>query len=155
VTDIHPRKAPSRGRQLSLIGIWLFPYILAAAGYTLGYAYESAAVLRSPVFEWPIPQGVYGWLLLMVLLAGAWLVAEFISVTNRETVVLALQWDAAVSSLTGIVFTGLAGWYLGVGELQWWLVVPWIASVLDALTSSWLGINNAAQKPFLSQRGTM
>jgi len=54
-----------------------------------------------------------------------------------------------------MIFTGITGWYLGTVGLQWWLVVPWIASILDACISAWLGINNAAQKPFLSQRGTM
>ncbi len=40
-------------------------------------------------------------------------------------------------------------------HLQWWFVVPWAGAVIVSITSGWLGINNAAQKPFLSQRGTM
>ncbi len=149
------QQRPEGRQQLRLIGLWLFPYLLAASAYGLSFTMASAGALRSEVFVWPIDGNVYGWLLLMVLLSGAWLVVEFITVTNRETVVLALQSDAVISALTAMIFTGMAGWHLGTVGLQWWLVVPWIASILDACISAWLGINNAAQKPFLSQRGSM
>jgi hypothetical protein len=120
----------------------------------LAVFYEPAAPLRTPVLSWPVPQAVYGWLLLLVLLAAGWLFAEFVSVTSRETVVLALQLDAMLSTATALAFTGLAGWFVGKSTLEWWFVVPWGATIVDALAAGWLGINNAAQKPFLSQRGT-
>ncbi|MFW6027850.1 MAG: hypothetical protein ACOC91_03495, partial [bacterium] len=66
-----------------------------------------------------------------------------------------LQWDTVVSTFTAITFSVAAGWFIGAGKLEWWFVVPWIASMIDAFTAGWLGINNAAQKPFLSQRGIM
>jgi hypothetical protein len=144
----------SSTRHLSLIGIWSFPYVLALAAYLAGVFMPSAASLRSPVLVWPVPEALYGWLLLMVILSVAWLIAEFISVTNRDTIVIALQWDAVISLLTAVIFTGMGGWFLGTGSLEWWIVVPWIASTVDAITAAWLGINNAAQKPFLGQRGT-
>jgi hypothetical protein len=146
-------RAPKQ--RLRLLSLWLFPYLLAAGAYGLGFIVESAVALRSPVFTWPIHADIYGWLLLMVLLSGAWLIGEFVTVTNRETIVVALQSDAVVSALTAMAFTGVAGWQIGTSGLQWWLVVPWVASVLDAMISAWLGINNAAQKPFLSHRGSM
>lgn len=155
MTDAITSPARSPKHRLRFFSLWLFPYLLAAGAYSLSFALESAVSLRSPVLTWPIDAEIYGWLLLMVLLSGAWLIGEFVTVTNRETVVVALQSDAVVSALTGMVFTGLAGWQIGTSGLQWWLVVPWIASILDAIISAWLGINNAAQKPFLSQRGTM
>jgi len=43
---------------------------------------------------------------------------------------------------------------IGTDHLAWWFIVPWIATIIDALTAAWLGINNAAQKPFLSKKGT-
>lgn len=134
--------------------IWLFPYVLAGVGYLLGSTYSGAASLRTPVFDMPPPAELYGWLLLMVLASVAWLVGEFISVTSRETVVSALQMDAVFSSLTAIIFTGFAGYFIGIGTLEWWFVVPWFASVIDAVTAAMLSVNNAAQKPFLSKRGT-
>ncbi|HXF55489.1 MAG TPA: hypothetical protein VNK52_15350 [Hyphomicrobiaceae bacterium] len=145
----------SAGRKSAIVGIWIFPYLLAGLAYGLAVFFEPAAALRAPVLVWPVPEAVYGWLLLLVLLAGGWLFAELISVTNRETVVLALQLDAVLSTTTAVLFTGLAGWFLGKGTLEWWFVVPWGATIFDALAAGWLAINNAAQKPFLSQRGTI
>ena len=91
----------------------------------------------------------------MVVLSVIWLVAEFVTVTNRETIVRSLQWDAALSAITAAVFSSIGGWMIAGDHLQWWFVVPWAGAVIDSITSGWLGINNAAQKPFLSQRGTM
>ena len=145
----------SGGRKTAILGLWMFPYLLAAGAYFGGLVYEPAKILREQVLVWPIPQAVYGWLLLLVLLSAVWLVGEFFSVTSRETVVAALQWDAVISSLTAILFTGWAGWFIGTDTLEWWFIVPWGASVVDALTAAWLSINNAAQKPFLSKRGTI
>jgi len=144
----------SPARRLAIVVIWLFPYLLAAAAYFSGDVYEPAAALRAPVsFDQPVPPNVYGALLVLVLIAGAWLIGEFLSVTSRETVVMALQFDAVFSSATAILFTGAAGWLIGKDELEWWFIVPWFATVIDALTASWLGINNAAQKPFLGRQG--
>lgn len=151
----QPKTGMSGGRKTAILGLWMFPYLLAAVAYFGGVVYEPAMVLREQVLVWPIPQAVYGWLLLLVLLSAVWLVGEFFSVTSRETVVAALQWDAVISSLTAIIFTGWAGWFIGTDTLEWWFIVPWGASVIDALTAAWLSINNAAQKPFLSKRGTI
>ena len=144
----------SAARRAAIVIIWLFPYLLAAGAYFSGSIYEPAIALRTPVLQWPVPEGVYGALLVLVLIAIAWLIGEFFSVTSRETVVAALQLDSVFSTATAILFTGAAGWLIGIGRLEWWFVVPWIATIIDALTAGWLGINNAAQKPFMSQKGT-
>jgi len=144
----------SIGRHVFIVTIWLFPYLLAAGAYLAAEFYAPAAALKSSALKLPIPQAVYGWLLLMVLIAVTWLISEFISVTSRETIVTALQLDAAFSAITAILFTGAAGWMIGTDRLAWWFIVPWIATIIDALTAAWLGINNAAQKPFLSKKGT-
>jgi hypothetical protein len=150
----QPATKMSGGRKTALFGLWMFPYLLAAGAYFGGHLYEPAKVLREQVLVWPIPQAVYGWLLLLVLLSAVWLVGEFFSVTSRETIVAALQWDAVISSLTAIIFTGWGGWFIGTETLEWWFIVPWGAAIIDALTAAWLTINNAAQKPFMSSKGT-
>ena len=150
----QPTTRMSSGRKTALLGLWMFPYLLAAGAYFGGHLYEPAKVLREQVLVWPIPQVVYGWLLLLVLLSAVWLVGEFFSVTSRETIVAALQWDAVISSLTAIIFTGWGGWFIGTETLEWWFIVPWGAAIIDALTAAWLTINNAAQKPFMSSKGT-
>ena len=109
----QPTTRMSGGRKTALLGLWMFPYLLAAVAYFGGLVYEPAKILRELVLVWPIPQAVYGWLLLLVLLSAVWLVGEFFSVTSRETIVGALQWDAVISSLTAIIFTGWGGWFVG------------------------------------------
>ncbi|KAB2943487.1 MAG: hypothetical protein K8F92_13895 [Hyphomicrobium sp.] len=142
-------------RRAGIVVIWLFPYLLATGTYFAGAVYEPALALRTPVLQWPVPQPVYGGLLVLLLIAITWLIGEFFSVTSRETVVTALQFDAVFSTTAAILFTGAAGWLIGTGRLEWWFVVPWIATIIDALTAGWLSVNNAAQKPFMSQKGTV
>lgn len=159
MSDIRPGASGDEGMGAAArtiwMTIWLFPYVLAALAYLAANFYGPAASLKQSVFEFPIPPGVYLWLLLMVIAAGVWLVGEFISVTSRETVVSALQMDAVFSTLTAILFTGFAGYFIGTDTLQWWFVVPWAVTVIDAVTAAMLSVNNAAQKPFLSKRGTI
>lgn len=145
----------TRGRHFKLFGIWLFPYALAAFALALSYLTTSADALRSPVFAWPIEQEVFGWLLVMVIGSGAWFIFEFSSAANRETIVVELQIDSAISTLTACVFTGVACFFIGHSRLPWWIMVPWLASLVDGVTSAWFAINNAAQKPFLSDSGVM
>ena len=54
----------------------------------------------------------------MVVLSVIWLVAEFVTVTNRETIVRSLQWDAALSTTKAAVFSGIAGWMRAGDHLQ-------------------------------------
>lgn len=149
------KRASNRGRHFKLFGIWLFPYGLAIFALALSYMTSAADALRSPVLAWPVEQEVFGWLLIMVIVTGVWFLFEFSSAANRETIVVELQIDAAISTLTACIFTGVAGVYVGYSSLAWWIMVPWLASLVDAVTSAWFAINNAAQKPFLSDSGTM
>ena len=144
----------SSARKVALSLIWLFPYILATAAFLLGTYYDPASSLRTNVFVWPVADEVYLWLLLLVVISVAWLVGEFISVTSRETVVSALQMDTVFSGITAMLFAGLGGYFVGVGRLEWWFVVPWVGTTIDAITAAILSVNNAAQKPFLSKHGT-
>lgn len=77
----------SKGGVPGLLGIWMFPYLLAGVGDAAGVLIDGAKSLRTSVTEWPVPQDVYLWLLVMVVLSVIWLVAEFSTVTNRVIVV--------------------------------------------------------------------
>ena len=156
-TIIENRQIPTRTsafRKFLMLIDWVFPFVLAVVAYLLSKFYEPASSLSEPVLTWPVPDGVYLWLLLIVLAAIFWLVFEFLFVSDRETIISALQLDVTFSILGALVFTGVGGWLLGTEQLQWWFIVPWAATFVDALTAGWLSVNNAAQKPFLSSRGT-
>lgn len=147
-----PRTGPIR--RTALFIVWIFPFVLAAVSFFGAGIYQPAASLRAPVLVWPVPTEVYGWLLILVIAAVVWLFMQFLLVSSRETVVRALQFDATVSTLTALVFTGYAGYAAGTTGIEWWLVVPWVTAILDAILTGWLGINNAAQKPFIGDQGS-
>jgi hypothetical protein len=102
---------------------------------------------------WPPPAGVLRSLLVLLILAGVWLLAEILSAVSRNTGVSELQIDSFVSTFWAVVLTGFAGWYLGGEGIPWWFLVGWAAAVIDAFLTGLLAINNAAQKPFFSKQG--
>ena len=128
-------------RKFFMIIDWVFPFILAFAAYIAASNYEPASSLKTSVFQLPVPQEVYLWLLVLVLAAVVWLVFEFISVTSRETIVASLQLDVAVSTFTALLFSGFGGWLIGNDQLQWWFAVPWAATLIDAMTAGHLAVN--------------
>ncbi len=135
------------------MSIRAFPYIFATSAYLFATYYHGALSLRTPVhFIFP-PIEIYIWLLLFVLIALIWLFIEFVFAANRETVTSDLQVDVMISCLNAIIFTGVAGWFIGTASLEWWFIIPWVMTVVDALMGAWLGVNNAAQKPFASAKG--
>ena len=154
--QVNPSEADARRGRLWLLkffAIWPFPYILAAAGYFAGTLIDSS--LRGPVFGSPQNPSVYPWILVFVVLAVAWLISGFMTTINSKTTVTELKSSSIVSIATAVIFTGAAGWFVARSSLQWWFIVPWIASIVDAPLSSWLAINNAAQKNIITKRGSM
>jgi hypothetical protein len=117
---------------------WLFPIVLLAAGY-------NTPALRVPV-SWPGTNALWAALFISLGVMAVWLVAEIVTVVHRNTGSRQLQIDAFVSFAVALAITYFAG-RQGVG-LEWFVVIPWTGAVLDGLLSGYLGINNAAQKPF-------
>ncbi len=105
-------RTTSVGHKLFIISTWVFPFLLAAAAFLIGTFYEPASALKTSTQTWPIPDSVYLWLLIFVLITATWLLTEFLSVTNRETVIAALQLDVMISFLTALLFTAFGGWLI-------------------------------------------
>lgn len=101
--------------------------------------------LRAPV-EWPPSDALWPALFLSLGVMALWLVAEVVTVASRFTTSAQLQVDGFLSILIALMITFLAGWQRG--EIEWYIVVPWIGAVIDAFLTASLGVNNAAQKPF-------
>jgi hypothetical protein len=114
----------------------------------IGYAFPSLA----GQVAWPIPAEVLSSLLILVLIAAAWLLFEIIPVVSRNTSVAELQTDFLISTFWAVVMTGVAGWYIHAHGMPWWYVVGWATSLLDGFLSGTFAINNAAQKPFFSKQ---
>lgn len=121
---------------------WLFPIVIMGIGALYG-------PLRTFV-DGPLPSVlITPGILVQVILAGAWMLAEYRFAASRETSIKQLQSDAFRSLLLSLVLCFGAGWLLALRECPWFYIVPTIAAVGDAFLTANQGLNNAAQKPFL------
>lgn len=101
--------------------------------------------LREPV-DWPPPDTLWAALFVSLGVMALWLVLEILTVASRFTTSAQLQVDGFLSILVALVITFFAGWQRE--GIEWYIIVPWIGSMIDAFLTASLGINNAAQKPF-------
>jgi hypothetical protein len=127
-------------------GAWfVFPLLLLAATFFV-------PALQSPVWIWPVPaehsaQLPWG-LLAMTLAAVVWLIIDFFVISNLGTPVGSLRLNTVASVALALALTFYAGW--SWSTLSWGYLVPWVASILDAIITGDRAINNAAQKPLIT-----
>lgn len=133
---MHPMK-----RGLRIIGIFrpAVPLMMIGIGWLI-------PVLGSPV-TMPTTNGL--WLALVISggVVFVWLLAEIITVVDRNTKVFHLQWDDFSSLAIALVLTEWHGRLVNAGSLEWWFILPWLGAIIDGILSGFLAINNAAQKP--------
>ena len=143
--------ASSGARSAIRFVAWAFPAALLLAGYITGmFLPEFAGDV-----PWPAPGPVWPPLMVTTLVAVGWLLFEMKSAVDRETTVGELQADHTVSVTWAFLFAGGCGWFIATkGTMPWWFLVPFVESILDGILTGYLGINNAAQKPFFGKRGT-
>ena len=84
----------------------------------------------------------------------AWLIYEIWYTTHRNAAVYDLQLDAAVDLSVLIVIMLMVGGMINAGELPWFILVPTIGQIIDVFQSALLGINNAAEKPYVPTKGS-
>ncbi len=137
-----------------LIGFvhWLFPVVLLIIGYVIGMFIPAfnTSVFRSVTIE----PSVWPPLFVLIILAIVWLLFDLFWVFSRETTSRSLQIYNTVSVLLAIVFSIGLGYLINSQTgIVWWFVVPFCTAVIDAITTGWAAINNATQKPFMSERG--
>jgi hypothetical protein len=65
-----------------------------------------------------------------------------------------LQLGAAVDLGVLIVIMLLAGGMVSAGELRWSIPMPSIGQIIDVYQSVLIGINNAAEKPYVPNKGS-
>jgi hypothetical protein len=83
-----------------------------------------------------------------------WLIYEIWYTTHRNAAVYDLQLDAAVDLGVLIVIILLVGGMISAEELRWFVLVPTIGQIIDVYQSVLLGINNAAEKPYVPTKGS-
>jgi hypothetical protein len=65
-----------------------------------------------------------------------------------------LQLDVAVDLGVLIIMMLTVGGMINAGELRWFIVVPTIGQIIDVFQSVLLGINHAAEKPYIPTKGS-
>lgn len=123
---------------------WVIPFVIMAGSYYL------FPPLRAVIaYDGNVPHDVAWGLLASLAAVGFWLGYEMWFAVARKTTVGQLQADGLISTFFAIVLTGIGIRWNTIGTLPYWFVLPWIGSIIDALGSGFLGINNAAQKPIV------
>ncbi|HWB34117.1 MAG TPA: hypothetical protein VG753_02270 [Candidatus Paceibacterota bacterium] len=110
--------------------------------------------LRYEVFQ-VVPadqQGqLYLGLLLVTIFGIAWIIADFFIISNALTEVSKLRENAIVSVMLAIGLFGFMVHMYDVRAFGWWIVVPVITCVVDALITVDRAINAAALKRLLQE----
>ena len=137
-----------------LIGFvhWLFPVVLLIIGYIIGMFVPAfnTSVFRSVTID----PSVWPPLFVLIILAIVWLLFDLFWVFSRETTSRSLQIYNTVSVFLAIVFSVGLGYLINSQTgITWWFVVPFCTAAIDAFTTGWAAINNATQKPFMTERG--
>jgi hypothetical protein len=137
-----------------LLGVvyWCFPLALLGIGYLIGIFVPA---FRESVFsKWPIDEAVWIPLVVLIMVAGAWLLFDLFWVVSRETTSRNLQANSAVTNFIAIILSVAFGYSINSeGSVRWWFVVPFVVAVVNVFTTAWAAINNATQKPFMSEPG--
>jgi hypothetical protein len=138
----------------SLVGFvhWFFPVVLLVVGCI--FALFIPAFKTSVFHSATIDTSVWPPLFVLIILAVIWLLFDLFWVFNRETTSRSLQIYNTVTVFLAIVFSVGLGYLINSNTgVTWWFIVPFCTAAIDAITTGWAAINNATQKPFMSERG--
>jgi hypothetical protein len=128
---------------------YLFPVVLLLVGKCISLFKPG---LRQPV-SWEYTE-VLPTLFVLLILAILWLIFDLFKVFSRETTSSALQYNNTLSIFLAIVFSIYLGMCIQDGwNIPWYLIIPLATSVINAFATGWAAINNATQKPFMTERG--
>jgi hypothetical protein len=132
-----------------LVTSWLAPFIIMAVGYLFFPPLRAQVTL-----PWQTTANIWSGISVQLICLIAWLIYEIWYTTHRNAAVYDLQLDAAVDLSVLIVMMLLVGGMINAGELWWFIVVPTIGQIIDVFQSVLLGINDAAEKPYMPTKGS-
>lgn len=132
-----------------LVTSWLAPFIIMAVGYLFFPPLQAKVTL-----PWQTNSDIWAGISVQLMCLIAWLIYEIWYTTHRNAAVYDLQLDAAVDLGVLIVITLVVGGMISAGELRWFILVPTVGQIIDVFQSALLGINNAAEKPYVPTKGS-
>ena len=134
---------------IALILSWLAPFLIMAVGYGFFPALRS-----SITWPWLAPIEIWVGIVVQMALLIVWILYEIWYTAHRNTSVTQLQTDAFGDLAIAISLSFFLGASITGGTLHWWFIVPMIGALIDVIQSTTLSINNAAEKPFNSPKGS-
>ncbi len=140
---------PAHRSAITLLLSWLAPAMFMCIG-------AGFPALRSEIsLPWAASGDIWEGLFVQLVFVFAWIIYEIWYATHRNTSIGQLQADTA-GDLTVAFLLLLAGAaWITIDALPWWFVVPMLGSIVDVYLAPVLAINNAAEKPFFSARGSV
>jgi hypothetical protein len=132
-----------------LVASWVAPFFIMATGYFFFPPLRAQITLPLETTS-DIWAGISVQLMSLIV----WLVYEIWYTTHRNSAVYDLQLDSAVDLGVLIVIMLSVGGMINAGELPWFVLVPTIGQLIDVYQSVLLGINNAAEKPYVPTKGS-
>lgn len=143
------KSIPTGIHKTLIVVSWVMPVVILAVG--AGFFTSLRAGVTWP---WKAPEAVWLGLFVQLVLAFGFLYWQNYYVTHRNTGVAQLQADAVGTILLALVLTLLAGMFMYAGSFPWYYIIPLLTSIWDALQTAFLGINNAAEKPYVPSKGS-
>jgi len=132
-----------------LVTSWLAPFIIMAVVYVFFPPLRAQVTL-----PWQTTADIWAGISVQLMCLIAWLIYEIWYTTHRNAAVYDLQLDAAVDLGVLIVIMLMVGGMIATRELRWFILVPTIGQIIDVFQSVLLGINNAAEKPYVPTKGS-
>jgi hypothetical protein len=132
-----------------LIASWLAPFIIMAVGYFWFPPLRDRITL-----PWQPNANIWAGIAAQLMCLIIWLIYEIWYSTHRHAAVYDLQLDAAVDIVVLIAIMLMVGGMINAGEVPLFIVVPTVGQVIDVFQSVLLGINNAAEKPYVPSKGS-
>ena len=132
-----------------LVASWLAPFIIMVVGYFFFPPLRAQVTL-----QWQTTGDIWPGISVQLMCLIAWLIYEIWYTTHRNAAVYDLQLDAAVDLGVLIVLMLIVGGMINTGELRWFILVPAIGQIIDVFQCVLLGINNAAEKPYVPTKGS-
>lgn len=138
-------------RIVNIVLTVFFPFVLMVGAYylapatsaTISLSFDSVhAAANNPAIAWGI--------LAQFILALCWAVFDFWPVIKGNARTGFLQVETFVSVTAGFIVYGYVLWQSAHDQLSYLMVVPLVSSLVDAIGTPILAINNAAQ---LSTKG--
>lgn len=123
---------------------WVIPAIAIGGGL---FAPELRAFAKeglTPNLPW--------WLMGQAAVCAVWVMSGFFNVTSSDTPVSNLKLDAFLSNVVQLGLYGLFVYEVATGKLQWGVIIPTLATIVDVFITNDRAINNAAQKPIVQQQ---